>query len=140
MKKTILYDKHYNLGAKILPFAGYSMPIVYPDGILSECKEVRNNVGIFDVSHMGQFRISGLGSKEFLQKLLINDITKLKVGDYVLGKYGTGTIQKMELCENIGDKYGINVSEVWLTDIDRVVVDLENNRFEYGKDLDFINY
>ena len=81
MKKTILYDKHYNLGAKILPFAGYSMPIVYPDGILSECKEVRNNVGIFDVSHMGQFRISGLGSKEFLQKLLINDITKLKVGD-----------------------------------------------------------
>jgi|TARA_R100000081_G_C4779659_1_gene150708 FAD synthase len=66
--------------------------------------------------------------------------TKLKVGDYVLGKYGTGTIQKMELCENVGDKYGINVSEVWLTDIDRVVVDLENNRFEYGKDLDFINY
>ena len=66
--------------------------------------------------------------------------TKLKVGDYVLGKYGTGTIQKMELCENIGDKYGINVSEVWLTDIDRVVVDLENNRFEYSKDLDFINY
>ena len=66
--------------------------------------------------------------------------TKLKVGDYVLGKYGTGTIQKMELCENIGDKYGINVSEVWLTDIDRVVVDLENYRFEYGKDLDFINY
>ena len=66
--------------------------------------------------------------------------TKLKVGDYVLGKYGTGTIQKMELCENVGDKYGINVSEVWLTDVDRVVVDLENNRFEYGKDLDFINY
>ena len=66
--------------------------------------------------------------------------TKLKVGDYVLGKYGTGTIQKMELCENVGDKYGIDVSEVWLTDIDRVVVDLENNRFEYGKDLDFINY
>ena len=66
--------------------------------------------------------------------------TKLKVGDYVLGKYGTGTIQKMELCENVGDKYGIEVSEVWLTDIDRVVVDLENNRFEYGKDLDFINY
>ena len=66
--------------------------------------------------------------------------TKLKVGDYVLGKYGTGTIQKMELCENVGDKYGIEVSEVWLTDMDRVVVDLENNRFEYGKDLDFINY
>ena len=66
--------------------------------------------------------------------------TKLKVGDYVLGKYGTGTIQKMELCENVGDKEGIDVSEVWLTDIDRVVVDLENNRFEYGKDLDFINY
>ena len=66
--------------------------------------------------------------------------TKLKVGDYILGKYGTGTIQKMELCENVGDKYGIEVSEVWLTDVDRVVVDLENNRFEYGKDLDFINY
>lgn len=65
---------------------------------------------------------------------------KLKVGDYVLGKYGTGTIKNMELCENVGDKYGIKVTEVWIQDMDRVVVDLENNRFEYGKDLDFINY
>ena len=100
MKKTILYDRHFNLGAKILPFAGYHMPIVYPDGILSECKEVRNNVGIFDVSHMGQFRISGSGSEEFLQKLLINDITKLKIGDAqytAMCNYEGGVIDDMIL-------------------------------------------
>jgi len=66
--------------------------------------------------------------------------SKLKVGDYVLGKYGTGTISNIELCENPGDKYGIKVKEVWMKDIDRIVVDVDNNRFEYGKDLDVIMY
>ena len=81
MIKTALYEQHKKLGAKILPFAGYQMPITYPDGIKSECHEVRNNVGIFDVSHMGQFRVEGKNAKVFLQKLLINDVNKLEEGD-----------------------------------------------------------
>ena len=81
MKKTALYEEHKKLNAKILPFAGYEMPITYPQGINFECSEVRNNVGMFDVSHMGQFKISGKGTNDFLQRTLINDINKIKVGD-----------------------------------------------------------
>ena len=81
MKKTSLYEEHKKLNAKILPFSGYKMPITYPNGINSECYEVRNNVGMFDVSHMGQFRISGLEATNFLQKILINDVKKIKSGD-----------------------------------------------------------
>ena len=81
MKKTALYEQHKKLGAKILPFSGYEMPITYSKGINSECYEVRNNVGMFDVSHMGQFRLTGIDSKDFLQRILINDINKLKIGD-----------------------------------------------------------
>tara|TARA_B100001093_G_C26856399_1_gene1027630 strand:- start:2767 stop:2976 length:210 start_codon:yes stop_codon:yes gene_type:complete len=64
----------------------------------------------------------------------------LKVGDYVLGKYGPGTIQRIELCEKPGDKYGLSVKEVYFDLVDRCVVDLENNRFEYGADLDFLTF
>ena len=52
MKKTALYDKHASLGAKIVPFAGYEMPVSYA-GIIEEHNSVRNAVGVFDVSHMG---------------------------------------------------------------------------------------
>ena len=69
MKKTVLYQEHTKLNAKILPFAGYEMPITYPQGINSECYEVRNNVGMFDVSHMGQFKVSGIGASNYLQRI-----------------------------------------------------------------------
>ena len=81
MKKTALYEQHKKLNAKILPFSGYVMPITYPEGINYECSQIRNNVGIFDVSHMGQFRISGLKAEKFLQNILINNISKINVGD-----------------------------------------------------------
>ena len=81
MKKTALYQEHTKLNAKILPFAGYEMPITYPQGINSECYEVRNNVGMFDVSHMGQFKVSGIGASNYLQRILINDLNKIKIGD-----------------------------------------------------------
>ena len=81
MKKTALYQEHTKLNAKILPFSGYEMPITYPQGINSECYEVRNNVGMFDVSHMGQFKVSGIGASNYLQRILINDLNKIKIGD-----------------------------------------------------------
>ena len=67
--KTSLYDKHLKLGAKIIPFSGFEMPVNYPKGILSEYEAVRNNCGIFDVSHMGQFFIYGDKAFDFLPLL-----------------------------------------------------------------------
>ncbi len=81
MKKTAIFDKHKTLGAKLMPFGGFEMPVSYPDGINKECFAVRNNVGIFDVSHMGEFFVSGENAENFLQQLLTNDISKLKFGD-----------------------------------------------------------
>ena len=66
MKKTALYDKHVSLGAKMVPFAGFDMPVQY-SGVTEEHFAVREKAGLFDVSHMGQFFIEGAGSKELLQ-------------------------------------------------------------------------
>tara|TARA_Y100001937_G_scaffold63721_1_gene87287 strand:- start:176 stop:382 length:207 start_codon:yes stop_codon:yes gene_type:complete len=64
----------------------------------------------------------------------------LKVGDTVMGKFGLAKITKIELCKNIGDKYGINVDKCFLKDIARCVFDMDNGHFEYGEDLDFVPY
>ena len=79
MKKTSLYNEHVNLKAKIVDFAGYQMPIQY-SGIIQEHLAVRKSCGIFDVSHMGEFIISGNDAFSFLQKVTINDVELLKVG------------------------------------------------------------
>ncbi len=77
-QKTSLYNHHLNLGAKIIPFSGFEMPVNYSKGILHEYNSVRNNCGIFDVSHMGQFFIYGSNCYDFLQKMTINNINQLK--------------------------------------------------------------
>jgi aminomethyltransferase len=77
--KTCLYEEHVKLGAKMVPFAGWEMPIQY-SGILEEHKCVRENAGIFDVSHMGEVFISGKDALSFLQKLVPQDISKLTSG------------------------------------------------------------
>jgi len=68
MKKTALYNKHIELGAKMVPFADYLMPVQY-SGVNSEHINVRKGVGVFDVSHMGQFYISGKNIEEALEKM-----------------------------------------------------------------------
>ena len=80
VKKTALYENHIEYNAKMIDFSGYLMPINYPDGIKNEYNAVRNNVGMFDVSHMGVFKVSGKKSMEFLNNILSNDITALKDG------------------------------------------------------------
>jgi aminomethyltransferase len=82
-KKTPLYDEHVQLGAKIVPFAGWLMPVQYT-GIIEEHQAVRNNVGIFDISHMGQFVVDRAGAREWLNTMLTNNIDKLDVG---MGQY-----------------------------------------------------
>jgi len=79
MKKTSLYDKHVSLGAKIVPFAGFEMPVQY-SGVTEEHFAVREKAGIFDVSHMGQFFIEGAGAKELLQYVTSNDVNTLENG------------------------------------------------------------
>lgn len=80
MKSTPLTDKHLALGAKMAEFAGYNMPISYTS-ITEEHHCVRNNVGVFDVSHMGEFIVKGKEATAFLQSATSNDVSKLQPGD-----------------------------------------------------------
>jgi aminomethyltransferase len=80
MKETPLTEKHIALGAKMVEFAGYNMPIIY-SGIIEEHIQVRKKVGVFDVSHMGEFIVKGKEALEFLQKVTSNDVSKLEIGD-----------------------------------------------------------
>src|SRR5213594_1125213 len=80
MKHTPLHDVHVALGAKMVPFAGFEMPVSYPEGISAEHKAVRENVGVFDVSHMGEFEISGPDRNAFVQRVSCNDVGALKPG------------------------------------------------------------
>ena len=79
MKTTVLNKKHKALGAKMLPFAGFEMPIQY-EGVNAEHETVRNKVGVFDVSHMGNFFVTGKDALNFLQYITSNDVAKLKPG------------------------------------------------------------
>ncbi|WP_299683656.1 glycine cleavage system aminomethyltransferase GcvT [uncultured Dokdonia sp.] len=79
MKNTALTAIHEALGAKMVPFAGYNMPVSY-EGVNAEHETVRKSVGVFDVSHMGEFLINGDKALDFLQRICSNDISKIGVG------------------------------------------------------------
>jgi aminomethyltransferase len=79
MKKIQLHDKHVALGAKIVPFAGYEMPVQY-EGVNIEHETVREGVGVFDVSHMGEFLLTGPKALDLIQKISTNDATQLYIG------------------------------------------------------------
>src|SRR5438132_6404321 len=78
--RTPLYDVHAELGAKLVPFAGYEMPVQYPTGITAEHKAVREKAGLFDVSHMGEFIVRGPQAVEFVNFVTTNDVAALKPG------------------------------------------------------------
>lgn len=80
MKKTPLLNKHIALGAKIVPFAGFRMPVQYTT-ISEEHLNVRQNVGVFDVSHMGEFIIRGRQALDLVQYVISNDASRLEIGD-----------------------------------------------------------
>ncbi|TYA71985.1 glycine cleavage system aminomethyltransferase GcvT [Seonamhaeicola marinus] len=79
MKNTALTSTHEALGAKMVPFAGFNMPVQY-EGVNSEHETVRNAVGVFDVSHMGEFLIEGEQALDLIQKVTSNDASKLTIG------------------------------------------------------------
>lgn len=84
MKKTPLYDQHLGLSAKMVPFAGFEMPVQY-DGVMKEHMAVRQSVGVFDVSHMGEFFVRGPQSLPLLQTLFSNDLSVIKTGQAQYG-------------------------------------------------------
>lgn len=86
LRRTPLYEEHVALGARMVPYAGWDMPVQYA-GILEEHRAVRSSAGIFDVSHMAEYRVFGFGAFDFLQGLLTNDLHKiaeLGAGQYTL--------------------------------------------------------
>lgn len=80
MKRTPMYDLHVEAGARMVDFAGWEMPIQYATGINQEHLAVRENVGLFDVSHMGEVRVTGAGALPFLQFATLNDPAQLRPG------------------------------------------------------------
>ena len=77
--RTPLYERHVALGARMVPFAGWEMPVQY-EGVIPEHRAVREDCGVFDVSHMGEFEVEGPKVPAALQRLLSNDLDKVEVG------------------------------------------------------------
>src|SRR5437867_10614544 len=83
LKRTPLYAAHQRLGARLIEFGGWEMPVQY-SSIVDEHLAVRKAAGLFDISHMGELRFTGAGALDFLNRTLTNDLRKLEVG---LGQY-----------------------------------------------------
>lgn len=105
LKKTPLFDLHVELGAKMVPFAGYEMPVQYPLGVKKEHLHTRNQAGLFDVSHMGQVKLSGTNAAAALEKLVPVDIIDLPAGKqrYALFTNEDGGIMDDLMVTNYGD-------------------------------------
>src|ERR1700730_8563027 len=80
LKQTPLFEEHIKLGAKMIGFGGWNMPVFY-SSILDEHQAVRRNAGVFDISHMGQLELSGPQASFWLNILLTNNVEKLAVGE-----------------------------------------------------------
>jgi aminomethyltransferase len=112
LKKTLLYDKHVSLGAKMIDFGGWMMPLQY-SGIIQEHQAVRSEAGLFDVSHMGEIMVEGKAAGEFIQRLITNDISRLKDSQvlYTLMCYPDGgTVDDILIYKLNDDKYLIVVN------------------------------
>jgi aminomethyltransferase len=110
-KHTAFYDLHKSHGAKIVEFAGFDMPVQY-EGIIAEHMAVRNSVGVFDVSHMGEFFVKGKDALAFIQKVTSNDASKLTKGkvQYSSALYEDGGVVDDLLVYCFGDYYMIVVN------------------------------
>ena len=110
-KKTGFYDIHKSLNAKIVDFAGFEMPVQY-EGIIAEHMAVRNSVGVFDVSHMGEFFVKGKDALAFIQKVTTNDASKLTKGkiQYSAMCYNDGGVVDDLLVYCFGDYYMLVVN------------------------------
>jgi aminomethyltransferase len=132
LKRTPLYQAHVKAGARMVPFGGWEMPVQYT-GIIEEHRTVRAAVGLFDVSHMGEFEVEGPGALAALQRLTTNDVAALQVGQihYSLLCYPNGTIVDDLTVYRMGDaRYLLTVNAgnidkdwAWVTEQTREVKD-----------------
>ena len=140
VKSTPLAAKHVELGARMVPFAGWNMPVQYT-GILDEHKAVREACGIFDISHMGQFTVAGAAAAAWLNSMLTNDINTLDIGQ---GQYSimlndrAGVIDDLILYRMEPETFFVvvNASKIdedfaWLSAHKPADVVLENHSDEY---------
>jgi aminomethyltransferase len=141
MKKTRLYPVHEKLGAKIVEFAGYLMPIQY-SSIIAEHNAVRDSVGVFDVSHMGEIFVTGEKAKDFVQYITVNDVSKLYPGrvQYSAMCYNdAGIVDDLLVYNFADDKFllVVNASNIekdfsWMNENNKFGVTLENKSDEYS--------
>ncbi|HEY0969471.1 MAG TPA: glycine cleavage system aminomethyltransferase GcvT [Gemmatimonadales bacterium] len=136
LKRTPLHDLHVALGAKMVPFAGYEMPVQYPAGVIAEHRAVRTACGLFDVSHMGEFVVRGPRALDFVNHVATNDASTLAVGQaqYTALCNEGGTIEDDCLVYRFDDHYMIvvnasNAAKDWELigrHVDRFDVELED--------------
>jgi len=141
MKNTALTHIHENLGAKMLPFAGYNMPILY-EGVNAEHETVRNGVGVFDVSHMGEFLLSGENALTLIQKVTSNDASTLTIGraQYsCLPNNDGGIVDDLIVYRMKEDQYllVVNASNIekdwnWISSHNAMNVDMRNLSDDYS--------
>ena len=107
MKTTVFTEIHKALGAKMVEFAGFYMPIQYPEGIIHEHKKIREDVGVFDVTHMGEFEVKGKDALKFVQKITVNDASALSKGriQYSAMPYENATLVDDLLVYYMGEDY-----------------------------------
>lgn len=112
LKRTPLYEEHVKLGGKLIPFAGFEMPVQYPDGVKQEHLAVRKSAGLFDVSHMGEFIVKGDGAEGFVNRIVANDVSRLSVGQaqYSVMCKGDGGIVDDLLIYKFSDRYRLVVN------------------------------
>lgn len=141
MKNTALTHIHEKLGAKLVPYAGFNMPVSY-DGVNIEHETVRKGVGVFDVSHMGEFLVTGPHALELIQKVSSNDASKLSVGQaqycYFPNKKG-GIVDDLIIYKIADEKYllVVNASNIekdweWVNSQNDVGAELRNISDDYS--------
>ena len=141
MKNTALTEKHIALGAKMVPFAGYNMPVQY-EGVILEHETVRNGVGVFDVSHMGEFILRGANALTLLQKFSSNDASVLFDGkaQYSCMPNGKGGIVDDLIIYRVSENeyfIVVNASNIekdwnWISSLNDLGVEMENVSDNYS--------
>ncbi len=139
--RTPLYERHVSLGARMVPFAGWEMPVQY-EGVIPEHHAVREDCGVFDVSHMGELEVEGPKARELLQSLLSNDLDRLEVGGAqytLLTNEQGGIVDDLIVYRLEGGRYFLVVNASnreadyeWLKDRERPGSDVRDVSDRYG--------
>ncbi len=124
LKRTPLYDQHKELGARLVEFAGWEMPVQY-SGVIEEHRAVRERAGLFDVSHMGEFTCVGEGALDFLQSMVPNDVSKL--------------VENQALYTQLCYPNGGTVDDLLIYHIGRERVYARRQRWDDGEGLDLVH-